>query len=115
MNAPRRQSALSDLPAPWQIVEGPHLLSQNAVDGRAWRLTLQRGHARRPVIVVVTREALMVDRLDLLPVPTREAILTDGRSEAARVAQFDDDARCVVLGRHGHQPAPLSLTRLAQR
>lgn len=68
------------------------------VDGRAWVFMLARDGRERQLLVVVTHEALTVDPLKLLPVQTREAIQTDGRSEAARVAQFDDPASCVVLG-----------------
>jgi hypothetical protein len=67
------------------------------------------------VTVVVSREAFKVDPLRLLPVQTREAIQTDGRSEAARVAQFDDPASCVVLGRDGYLPAPVRLARVRRR
>jgi hypothetical protein len=81
------------------------------VDGRAWQFTLARGGRERQLTVVVSREALNVDPARLLPVQTREAIETDGRSEAARVAQFDDPASCVVLGRDGYLPAPVRLAR----
>jgi hypothetical protein len=101
------------LPTPWQITGGPRL-AETMVDGRAWEFTLARGRRERHVTVVVGREALKVDPLKLLPVQTREAIQTDGRSEAARVAQFDDPTSCVVLGRDGYLPAPVKVGRLGR-
>jgi hypothetical protein len=102
----------TDIPAPWQIIDGPRRIVQNMVDGTAWLSRLERGAIERSVIVVVSREALTLDVPDSLPVQTREAIRTDGRSEAARVAQFDDPATCVVLGRDGYLPIPPGLVRL---
>jgi hypothetical protein len=112
MNASTGSWAVSDrgLPTPWQITGGPRLV-ETMVDGRAWVFTLTRDGRERDLTVVVTREALTVDPPRLLPVQTREGIQTDGRSEAARVAQFDDPASCVVLGRDGYLPAPVRLAR----
>ena len=112
MNAFAASWLVSDrgLPRPWQITGGPRL-AETIVDGRAWAFTLARGGRERQLTVVLTREALNVDSPGLLPVQTREAIQTDGRSEAARVAQFDDPTTCVVLGRHGYLPAPVKLAR----
>ena len=98
-------------PTPWQITGGPRL-AETMVDGRAWMFTLARGGRERQLTVVISREAFNVDPPRLLPVQTREAIQTDGRSEAARVAQFDDPANCVVLGRDGYLPAPVGLARV---
>ena len=113
MNASTASWAVSNrgLPTPWQITGGPRL-AETMVDGRAWEFTLARSGRERHVTVVVSREALMMDPLKLLPVQTREAIQTDGRSEAARVAQFDDPTSCVVLGRNGYLPAPVRLARV---
>ena len=97
-------------PTPWQITGGPRL-AETIVDGRAWVFTLARGGRERQLTVVLTRQALTIDPPGLLPVQTREAIQTDGRSEAARVAQFDDPTTCVVLGREGYLPAPVRLAR----
>jgi hypothetical protein len=112
MNASTASWAVSDggLPTPWQITGGPRL-AETMVDGRAWVFKLARGGRERQLLVVVSREALRVGAPRLLPVQTREAIQTDGRSEAARVAQFDDPASCVVLGRDGYLPAPVRLAR----
>ena len=98
-------------PTPWQITGGPRL-AETMVDGRAWMFTLARGGRERQLTVVINREAFNVDPPRRLPVQTREAIQTDGRSEAARVAQFDDPANCVVLGRDGYLPAPVGLARV---
>lgn len=76
--------------------------------------TLVRDGRERPLIVAVGRQALTVDPPELLPVQTREAIQTDGRSEAARVAQFDDPTSCVMLGQDGRLIPPLGLARLAR-
>jgi hypothetical protein len=105
----------SDVPAPWQLISGPRRLAQRIVDGTAWLYMLERDGVERPVIVVVTRQALTQETPELLPVRTREAIRTEGRSEAARVAQFDDPANCVVLGRDGCLPTPAGLARLARK
>jgi hypothetical protein len=113
MNASTRSWMFSDrgLPTPWQIIGGPRL-AETMVDGRAWVFTLARGGRERQLTVVVSRKALKADPLTVLPVQTREAIQTDGRSEAARVAQLDDPASCVVLGRDGYLPAPVRLARV---
>ena len=113
MNASTGSGAVSHrgLPTPWQITGGQRL-AETMVDGRAWVFTLARGGRERQLTVVVSREAFKVDPPRLLPVQTREAIQTDGRSEAARVAQFDDPANCVVLGRDGYLPAPAGLARV---
>jgi hypothetical protein len=112
MNASTASWAVSDggLPTPWQITGGPRL-AETMVDGRSWVFMLARGGRERQLLVVVSREAVRVDPPRLLPIQTREAIQTDGRSEAARVAQFDDPASCVVLGRDGYLPAPVRLAR----
>lgn len=73
---------------------------------------LFRAGRERQLTVLVSRKALKVDPFGLLPVQTREAIQTEGRSEAARVAQFADPASCVVLGRDGYLPAPVRLARM---
>jgi hypothetical protein len=57
---------------------------------------------------------LKLGRRGTLPVETRDAITTDGRSEAAKVAQFDDP-NCVVLGQSGSLPASPALSRLARQ
>jgi hypothetical protein len=113
MNASTRSWMVSDrgLPTPWQITDGPRL-AETMVDGRAWVFTLARDARERQLTVVVSRKAFKVGSLTVLPVQTREAIQTDGRSEAARVAQFDDATNCVVLGRDGYLPAPVRLTRV---
>lgn len=103
-----------DPPRPWQISDGPWRLSQSLVDGDAWMFTLERDEVERPLIVVVSRQALKLGAPETMPVQTREAIETDGRSEAARVAQFDDPATCIVLGRNGYLPPPPGLLRLAR-
>jgi hypothetical protein len=90
-------------------------LSHDLVDGIAWGFTLERDGAERQLIVVVTRQALRAGAHEMLTVEAREAIATDGRSEAARVAQFDDSTSCVVLGRHGYLPPSPQLLRLAHR
>lgn len=115
MNASTRSWAFAvrGLPTPWQITGGPRL-AETMVDGRAWVFTLARGGRERQLTVVVSRKAFRVGSLSLLPVQTREAIQTDGRSEAARVAQFDDPASCVVLGRDGYLPAPVRVRRLGR-
>jgi len=97
----------SDRPTPWRIAGGPRPLSQDLVDGAAWLFTLERHDQERSVVVIISRQALTHDQPEVLPVMTREAIATDGRSEAARVAQFDDPTSCVVLGRDGYLPPPL--------
>jgi len=105
-------AAWADLPRPWRIVEGPRSVGQSLVDGIAWSFTLERDGAERALIVVVSRQAYKT-AVELLPVQTREAIETDGRSEAALIAQLDDPAECVVLGSSGSLPAPPGLARLA--
>ena len=104
----------SDLPTPWRIISGPRRLRQSLVDGIAWSFTLERDGQERTLVVVVSRRALRVAVPETLPVETREAIATDGRSEAARVAQFDDSTSCVLLGRSGYLPGPPGLQRLAR-
>jgi hypothetical protein len=105
----------ADLPRPWRIVEGPHAISQVLVDGAAWRFRLERDGAERAVIVVVSGRALTLASAGReLPIQVREAIQTDGRSEAARVAQFDDPAECVMLGADGYLPLPAALGRPAR-
>ena len=103
----------SELPKPWQIVDGPRRITQNVVNGAAWLFRLERNGAERLVIVVVSRRSLDAAP-DGLPVQTREAIETDGRSEAARVAQFDDPANCVFLGVSGYLPCPPALAHLTR-
>jgi hypothetical protein len=104
----------ADLPRPWRIVEGPNATSPVLVDGVAWWFGLERDGAERAVVVVVSGRALALASAGMaLPGRTREAIQTDGRSEAARVAQFDDPAECVMLGGDGYLPAPATLARLA--
>ncbi len=73
MNASIASWAVSHrgLPTPWQITGGPRL-AETMVDGRAWEFTLALGSRERHLTVVVTREALAVDPLKLLPVQTRE-------------------------------------------
>lgn len=51
--------------------------------------------------------------METLPVQTREALETDGRSQAALIAQLDDPAECVVLDTSGSLPVPPGLARLA--
>jgi hypothetical protein len=103
-----------DIPNPWRIVGGGRRLLHDLVDGIAWCFTLERDGAERELIVVITRQALRAGAHEKLTVEAREAIATDGRSEAARVAQFDDSTSCVVLGRHGYLASP-QLLRLARR
>jgi hypothetical protein len=77
---------------------------------------LERDGAERAVVVVVSGRALALASAGReLPVRTREAIQTAGRSEAARVAQFDDPAECLMLGGDGDIPAPAALAHLAHR
>jgi hypothetical protein len=104
-----------DIPTPWQITDGPHRLPQSLIDGTAWLFTLERDGAERSLIVVISGQALTLGAPGPLPTETREAIATDGRSEAARVAQLDDPASCVVLGQHGYLPAPPGLVRIARQ
>jgi hypothetical protein len=103
------------VPRPWRIAEGPNRLSQSVIDGTAWGFTLEREGQRRSLIIAVTRQALNLGAAETLPVETREAVQTDGRSEAARVAQFNDPTSCVLLGRHGYLPPPPGLLILARR
>ena len=105
-------ATLGDFPRPWRIASGPRRFPQTVVEGIAWRFTLERESAERSLLVVVTRQALRVGAPETLPVETREAIATDGRSEAARVAQFDDPTSCVVLGRNGYLTPPTKLLHL---
>jgi hypothetical protein len=105
-----------DLPRPWQIIDGPRALHHGFLEGRAWRFTLGRDGVERGLVVAVSPEAVKVARSGRsLPVQTREAIQTEGRSEAARAAQFDDPTSCVVLGPSGYLSAPPALARLARR
>lgn len=102
MNAAPRSTPIPDGgPVPWRITAGPHLIAQTMIDGRAWLFTLAHSGRERPLTVAVTHQALDAVRWTRLPVHTREAIQTDGRSEAARVAQFDDPTSFLVLGRDG--------------
>jgi hypothetical protein len=103
----------TELPNPWQIIDGPRRITQSIVNGTAWLSTLERNGADRLVMVVVSRQALDADS-EPLPVQTREAIQTRGRSDAARVAQFDDPARCAFLGVAGYLPCPPALARLTR-
>jgi len=66
------------------------------------------------VVVIVNRQALRHDDSETLAVETREAIATQGRSEAERVAEMADPPRCVLLGKSGYQLAPPTLQRLGQ-
>ena len=85
------------------------------VGGAAWLFRLKRDGRERAVVVVVNGRAVALASAGRdLPVRMREAIQTDGRSEAARVAQFDDPAECVMLGGDGHLPAPAAFTCLAR-
>jgi hypothetical protein len=102
----------ADIPIPWQIADGPHRLAQSLFHGTAWLFTLERDGHERQLIVAVTGQALELEAPDTLPTQTRDAIATNGRSEAARVAQFDDPTSCVLLGQHGYLPPPLGLARL---
>ena len=104
----------ADLPRPWRITDGPHCISQSFVDGTAWLFTLERDGAERALIVAVSSQARRLAAVKQLPVETREAIRTDGRSEAARIAQLDDPAKCVVLDSNGYLPAPPGLALLAR-
>jgi hypothetical protein len=99
----------SDPPTPWRIAGGPRPLLQDLVDGAASLFTLERHDQERSVVVIVSRQALTHEQPEALPVMTREAIATDRRSEAARVAQLDDPTSCVVLGRDGYLPPPPGL------
>ena len=85
---------------------------QEVVDGVAWGYALSRNEKRRSVVVIVRRHAWRGDDAAGLATETREAIATQGRSEAERVAEMADPPRCVVLGRSGYQPAPPTLQRL---
>jgi hypothetical protein len=116
--SPRRANVKPDaeMPPPWRIVDGPSRISQSVIDGTAWGFTLECGGGqRRSLIVAVTRQALGLGAVESLPVETREAVQTDGRSEAARVAQFNDPTGCVLLGRHGYLPPPPGLLMFARR
>jgi Mg-chelatase subunit ChlD len=104
-----------DPPQPWKIADGPTPLPQGLIDGRAWLFTLERDGAERPLIVGISDQALTLGRPETLPVETRDAITTDGRSEAAKVAQFDDPTNCVVLGQNGYLPMSPALSRLARQ
>ena len=66
------------------------------------------------MVVIVSRQALRLDDPGMLPVETREAIATRGRSEAERAAELSDPPACVVLGRTGYMPAPATLQRLGR-
>ncbi|HYX85503.1 MAG TPA: hypothetical protein VE777_11085 [Gaiellales bacterium] len=102
------------LPIPWRIIAGPRPLPQSVIDGTAWGFTLERDGVERSLIVVVSAQAQKLGASGPLPTETREAIKTDGRSEAARVAQLDEQARVIVLGRDGYLPPPAALMRIAQ-
>ena len=108
---PWRATSDGDFPAPWQITDGPHLIAQTMFDGRAWLFDAGAWRATAAANRRSQPARLEGDPPQLLPVQTREAILTDGRSEAARVAQFDDPAGCVALGRDGDLHAPPGLAR----
>jgi hypothetical protein len=103
-----------DLPRPWIIAAGPTRIRHDLVDGLAWLYTLERDGFERPLVVAVSGQALKLGNPEAMPVRTREAIATDGRSEAARVAQLDDPTNRVVLGRSGYLPAVPGLVRLAR-
>ena len=103
-----------DLPTPWTLTDGPRPLLQGYVDGKAWRFTLARDGVERSLIIVISRHALDRSEPEEMPVETRAAIATDGRSEAARVAQLDDPTTCILLGRHGYLPPPPALIRLSR-
>ena len=103
-----------DLPTPWTLTDGPRPLLQGYVDGKAWRFTLERDGVERSLIVAVSRHAVDLSERGEMPVETRAAIATDGRSEAARVAQLDEVASCVALGRAGYLRAWPGLARVAQ-
>lgn len=60
------------------------------------------------------RRSRLGTRLTYAGVMPGAAIATDGRSEAAQVAQLDQVASCVVLGLAGYLPAPPGLARVAQ-
>ena len=105
----------ADLPRPWRIVEGRNAVSQVLVDGAAWLFRLERDGAERALVVVVSGRALALASAGReLSRAGARAIQTDGRSEAARVAQFDDLAECVMLGGDGYLPAPAALARPAR-
>jgi hypothetical protein len=59
------------------------------------------------LVVAVSGQVLKLGNPEAMPVQARDAIATDGRSEAARVAQLDDPTNCVMLGRSGYLPAVL--------
>jgi len=103
-----------ELPTPWTLTGGPQPLLQGYVDGKAWRFTLERDGVERSLIIVISRHALDRSEPEEMPVETRTAIATDGRSEAARVAQLDDPTTCILLGRHGYLPPPPALIRLSR-
>lgn len=103
-----------DLPTPWTITHGPRRLVQSYVDGTAWRFTLERDGMERSLIVAISRHALEPSEPEDMPVETRAAVATNGRSEAARVAQLDDPTTCILLGRHGYLPPPPALIRLSR-
>ena len=108
------RSSGDDLPTPRTLTGGPQPLQGN-VDGKAWRFTLERDGTERSLIVAISRHALDLSERGETPVETRAAIATDGRSEAARVAQLDDPTTCILLGRHGYLPPPPALIRLSRR
>jgi hypothetical protein len=84
------------------------------VDGVAWGYALRRGEQRRSVVVIVSRHALRVDDSEALANETRQAIATQGRSEAERIADMADPPRCVLLGRTGYRMAPPTLQRFGK-
>lgn len=96
----------------WQIAEGPWVSTQQVVDGVGWGYGLRRGEERQSLVVIVSRRALRLEDPDSLPHETREAIATQGRSEAEKAADRHDPPGCVVLGRNGYLPAPRTLQRL---
>src|SRR6266536_2879357 len=103
----------SHSPAPWRIIEGPLRSPQSSVDGEVWGFVLERDGEQRSLIVAVSRRALEVESPERLPTRTREAIATDGRSEAETAARISDPPGCLMLGRSGYLPAPPALVRLA--
>jgi hypothetical protein len=98
----------------WQIGEEPWIATQQVVDGVTWGYALRRGEERRSVVVIVSRKAWRLMIRGCLPVETREAIATEGRSEAERAAELSDPPACVVLGTAGYMPAPATLQRLGE-
>ncbi len=70
----------------WRIVQGPQRVRLRGYQGRIWRYRIDNGLRTRSLEVKVSAQAMASSPSDLPP-RVREARLSDGRSEIARVAQ----------------------------